>query len=211
MKRLYVLGIITVACILLASCQADDTVDSYIDVEATEKMLEKEKEEAQYPNVGDADIFDFAYIKGAPEADGNYDVDDIIKMYASTGSFDDPQPPIAIDIENNEIYVEPDIGRYGVDLEKKRKQVDDTDKVLELFERYDVLDWQNYYSDVKDYHSYEDGSSWSLVVQYEDGTIEEFRGEGTTNITPDNYSDFMNELKDYVAEHLDDQNGLCLE
>lgn len=204
MKKLYVLVMITVACIVLASCESDDQVTTYINIEATEKMLNMEKEEPQYSDVGDADIFDFAYIKGAPKAEDDYDVDDIIKMYASTGSFDDPQPPIAIDIENNEIYVEPNIGRYGVDREKERKQVNDTDRVLELFEQYDVLEWQNYYSDVKDYHSYEDGGSWSLVVQYEDGTIEEFRGEGTTDITPDNYSDFMSDLKSYVAEHIDD-------
>src|SRR5690625_3584638 len=149
-------------------------------------------------------MFDIDYIKRETKAEDYYDVDDIIKMYASKGSFDDPKPPIAIDIENNEIYVEPNIGRYGVDREKERKQVNDTDRDLELFERYDVLEWQNYYSDVKDYHSYEDGGSWSLVGQYEDGTIEEFRGEGTTDITPDNYSDLKSDLKRYVAEHIDD-------
>src|SRR5690625_5606660 len=115
MKRLYVLVMTTVACIVLASCESDDQVTTYINIVATEKMLNMDKEDPQYSDVGDADIFDFAYIKGAPKAKDDYDVDDIIKMYASTGSFDDPQPPIAIDIENNEIYVEPNIGRYGVD------------------------------------------------------------------------------------------------
>src|SRR5690625_3067033 len=175
MKRLYVLVMTTVACIVLASCESDDQVTTYINIVATEKMLNMDKEEPQYSDVGDADIFDFAYMKGAPKAEDDYDVDDIIKMYASTGSFDDPQPPIAIDIEDNEIYVEPNIGRYGVDREKERKQVNDTDRVLELFEQYDVLGWQNYYSDVKDYHSSDDGGSWSLVVQSEDGRIAEFR------------------------------------
>src|SRR5699024_12675160 len=113
---------ITVVCIVIESYDLYNQITNYINIEDTEKMLNMEKEEPQYSDVGDADIFDFAYIKGAPKAEDDYDVDDIIKMYASTGSFDDPQPPIAIDIENNEIYVEPNICRYGVDREKERKQ-----------------------------------------------------------------------------------------
>lgn len=205
MRKMCVTAIITIACLFLASCQFSNTVESYINIDATEKLLNKEKEVRKYPDVGDEDIFDFAFINGASETEESHEVDEIIKMYASTWSIDELHHPIAIDIENNEIYVEPNISLHGVEFETDRKKVDDTDKVLDLFEQYDVLHWQNYYSNVKDYHSYEDGASWRLVVQYEDGTIEIFRGEGTSfaGITPDHYTDFMNELGKYVNEHLD--------
>lgn len=167
-------------------------------------MLNQEKEIRPYPNIGDEDIFDFAFINGAPKAEESHEVDDIIKMYATTWSIDELHHPIAIDIENNEIYVEPSVRLHGVEFETDRKKVDNTDKVLELFEQYDVLHWQNYYSNVKDFHSYEDGASWRVVVQYEDGTIEIFRGEGTRfeEIIPDHYTNFMNELWEYVNGHI---------
>lgn len=205
MKNLYIVALSIVICLFLVGCQIDETVKSYINVEATEKLLNQKKEPVPYPNIEGENIFDFAFINGAPKTEGNHKVNDIIKMYASTWSIDELHHPIAIDIANNEIYVEPSVKLYGVEFETERKKVDDTAKVLELFEQYDVLHWQNYYSNVKDYHSYEDGSSWKLVVQYEDGTIESFRGEGTSfeEIIPDHYTDFMDKLWKYVNGHLD--------
>lgn len=206
MRKLYVIVFIIVAYVFLAGCQFGDTVESYINVEATEELLNKEKEVRQYPDVGDEDIFDFAFVNGAPETEESHEVNDIIKMYATTWSIDELHHPIAIDIKNHEIYIEPEVKLFGVEFEIGRKKVDDIEIVLELFDKYEVLSWQNYYSNVKDHHSYEDGSSWKLLVQYEDGTIETFRGSGTrfSDIIPENYTDFMNELADYVAGHLDE-------
>lgn len=190
---------------LLVGCQSDDRVASYINVEATERFLDNEKEEQIYPDVGDEDIFDFAFIKGAPEAKSNHEVDDIIKMYAGVSSFDEPHDPIAIDIEKSEIYQEPSIRSLGVDIGDEHRKVDDIDELVELFDTYDVLNWQHYYSDVKDYHSYEDGISWSILIQYSDGSIDEFRGEGMSfkDIIPENYDDFMGALEEYVVKHVD--------
>lgn len=204
MKRLNILAFIVVA-LLLAGCQSEDTVASYINVAATEKLLNKKNEDSELPNTGDIDIFDFAYINQAPRTEESHEVADIIKMYATTWSIDEHHYPIAIDIQNKEIYVESSVRRYGIEFETDRIKADDMDQVLQLFETYDVLNWQNYYSDVKDYHSYEDGASWSLTVQYDDGTIEKFRGEGMSfsDIVPDNYPDFMKELETYVNGYLE--------
>lgn len=193
------------ACLLLWGCQSSASIESLINKEATEKLLTEmeERELPPYPDVGDEDIFDFAFINGAPKTEESHEVEEIIKMYATTWTIDELHHPIAIDIANNEIYVEPDVKLFGVEFETERKKVDDIDKVLELLDKYDVLNWQNYYSNVKDYHSYEDGASWSLMVQYEDGTTEEFYGKGTffREIIPDHYEDFMKELGNYVAGH----------
>lgn len=193
-------------CLFLIGCQSNSTVDSYINIEATEAFLNKEKEVRTYPNIGDDDIFDFAFIKGAPKAEESHDVNEIIKMYSTTWTIEEPHYPLVIDIENSQIYEEADVGGpHGVRFEESRKKVNDIEIVLGLFEKYNVLSWQNYYSNVKDYHSYEDGASWRVLVQYEDGTIETFRGEGKSfeGILPDNYNDFMNELDAYVTGHLE--------
>jgi len=205
-KRIYALSIMALASLFLWGCQSSASIDSLINKEATEKWLTKmeEGELPPYPDVGDEDIFDFAFINGAPKTEESHEIDEIIKMYTTSWTIDELHHPIAIDIANNEIYVEPDVRLFGVEFETERKEVDDTDKVLELFATYDVLNWQNYYSNVKDYHSYEDGASWSLMVQYEDGTTEKFYGNGTLfrEIIPDHYDDFMKELGSYVTGHL---------
>lgn len=196
--------LLLIGCLFLAGCQSNDQGASYINIEATEHFLNQEKEERNYPDIGDEDIFDFAYIKGAPEAEDDHKVDDIIKMYATTWSIDELHDPIVIDIENSEIYVEPSLDYLGVQFETERKKVDDIADVVALFDTYDVLDWQHDYSNVKDYHSYEDGASWSLGVQYSDGTVDKFRGEGTSfnEIIPDNYHDFMDALGAYVVDYI---------
>jgi len=202
MKKLSMLMLIGI--MFLVGCQSSDQTASYINIEATEKFLNQEKEESHYPDIEDEDIFDFSYIKVAPEAEKDHKVDDIIKMYATTWSIDELNDPIVIDIENSEIYAEPSVDHLGVQFETERKKVDDIDDVVALFDTYDVLDWQHYYSNVKDHHSYEDGASWSLVVQYSDGTVDKFRGEGTSfkEIIPDNYYDFMDALGVYVVDHI---------
>lgn len=204
MKRINVIVMIIGVSFLLVSCRLNDAVESYINVKETEKMLNKDKRHIQYPNVGDEDTMDFAFINGAPKTEVNHEVDDIIKMYATRSTFDELKTPIAIDIEKNEIYIEPNIHSFGVVFGERRKEVNDTYKVIDLFEKHNVLSWNHYYANVKDYHSYEDGVSWRILVQYADGTIETFRGQGTqfNEITPENYNDFMNELENYVDGHL---------
>lgn len=206
MNKQYTFVCILLTCLCLSSCQSHESVPAYFNIEATEQLLNKERELHPYPNIGDGDIFDFANINGAPLSEKNHDVKEIIKMYSTTWSIDELHYPIVIDIEQNEIYVEPNIGLYGIEFETDRIKVNDIHKVHELFEKYNVLDWQNYYSNVKDYHSYEDGAYWKLVVQYADGTIEIFRGSGTDfdEIIPHNYYDFMNQLGEYVSRHLND-------
>src|SRR5699024_1675459 len=134
----------------------------------------------------------------------DHTVDAMIEMYASRSSIDEFCDSIVIGIEYSESYGEPSVDHLGVQFETERKKVDDIDDVVALFDTYDVLDWQHYYSNVKDHHSYEDGASWSLVVQYSDGTVDKFRGEGTSfkEIIPDNYYDFMDALGVYVVDHI---------
>src|SRR5699024_12494225 len=90
-------------------CQSSDQTASYINIEATEKFLNQQKEERHYPDIEDEDIFDFSSIKVAPEAEKDHKVDDIIKMYATTWSIDELNDPIGVDIESNELDVKPSV------------------------------------------------------------------------------------------------------
>src|SRR5690625_8006470 len=93
------------ASLFLWGCQSSASFGSLINKEATEKWLNKmeEGELPPYPDVGDEDIFDFAFINGAPETEESQEIDEIIKMYTTEWTIDELHPPIANDIGHNEI------------------------------------------------------------------------------------------------------------
>lgn len=79
------------------------------------------------------------------------------------------------------------------------------EKVIDILETYNVQDWKKDYS-YEDLSSYQDGSGWSLYLQFEDGTVEVHRGFGSFagEIIPENFDDFFSELSSFVDERLGD-------
>lgn len=61
--------------------------------------------------------------------------------------------------------------------------------------KHGVQDWNSDYT-FEDAESYEDGYSWRLWLQFEDGTVEKHFGKGTSKekLTPEKFESFAEEL-----------------
>lgn len=148
-------------------------------------------------------LYDIYFLFKAPKATEKQDLSKIIKIVfsysdGSTGN------TIALNVEEDGIYIKPSVQSIGVRATKGIKKIDDMEKVVEIFDKYNVQDWKEDYS-VEDPSSYEDGIGWNLWFQYKDGTVQSSRGSGTglESITPEEFDDFFNELSDFVDERLE--------
>ena len=111
---------------------------------------------------------------------------------------------IAIDVTNNEIYVDPSWTTLGVDTFDEPVPVNDVQNLLQILEEYNVQDWKKDYT-VENPEDYEDGFSWRLWLQFEDGTVEKHGGSGTEDgITSENFDEFFTELNEFVAGKLEE-------
>ena len=151
----------------------------------------------------DEAIFDFENFGRAPEATEKHPINEVIKIFFDEWTFDDLYEPIAIDIKNNEVYVNPSINIRGFRADDSF-QINDPEKVFEILEKYEVQSWKRDYT-FEDPETYQDGYSWSLWLQFEDGTVEKHSGEGTDveKLTPDNFQEFAKELRSFVEEKLE--------
>jgi len=150
------------------------------------------------------DIYDFYYIKRAPIATKKYELEDVIKLTFSTTS---PIPTsIAIDIKNKEIYIDPRFSTNGLHKSRGTVLFDEKETLVNILEKYSVQDWKgNYTTESPD--SYNHGYGWSLLLQFEDGTIETHGGQGTTDaIFPKEFDGFVKELYQLAKEILGEDN-----
>lgn len=129
-------------------------------------------------------------------------MDKVIKIHFSEWTIDERPYSTAIDIENNEVYVDPIMSRRGLRAHKIVK-IENASEVIDLLKIYDVQSWRNNYT-FEDPRSYEDGYSWGLWLQFEDGMEENYAGEGTDieKITPKNLRAFVKELTEFVEVKL---------
>lgn len=148
------------------------------------------------------DIFDFKNIDKAPETTKPHDIQEVIKVFFDESSIDEPYQAVAIDIKNNTIYVDPIMNIDGFEARGGSVQISDAEKVIDILTKYEVQSWKSDYT-LQDSTTYEDGFSWKLWLQYEDGTVEKHRGQGTgSEILPNNFDDFAAELYQFVEERL---------
>ena len=84
-------------------------------------------------------------------------------------------------------------------------ELNNTKEVLDILRTYDMQSWKKDYT-FEDSDTYEDGYIWRLWLQYEDGTVEKHKGEGTDRdkITPSIFDDFVKDLNYIVDKHFND-------
>lgn len=186
--------------ILLLGCQGNFNNIRKKPIEHKENIQEGEEN-----NVNKINVFEFKHIDKAPVASEKQPMDKVIKIYFSEWSIDERPYSTAIDIEMNEIYAYPVIGRRGLRAREGIVEIEGAEIVKEILEKYDVQSWKSDYT-FEDPDSYVDGYSWSLWLQYEDGTVEKHTGEGTDveNLTPEKFRPFVEELTKFVEEKLSD-------
>lgn len=146
------------------------------------------------------DIYDFYYIKKAPAANKKYDLEEVIKFYFSTNS--PTSLRIAIDIKNNEIFINPRFSTNGLITSKGTVLFEDKEILLNILKKNKIQDWKADYR-TEDPKSYTDGYGWYLILQFEDGTIEEHRGHGPNDdIFPEQFEEFVEEIDQLAKDSL---------
>jgi len=150
------------------------------------------------------DIYDFAFIKKAPESKEKQPLEKVIKVYFSEWSRSDTK--IAIDVANNDLYINPRMDSLGLRFNEGTVKINDAENVINIFKKYNLQEWKRDYT-FEDPASYRDGYSWSLWLQFENGTVEKHVGQGTDidEITPKNFHEFAAELNRFVNERLEEK------
>lgn len=130
-KRLY-LAFLFIVCFLLISCN----------------------NESGGSEMSENDIYDFALIKKAPKTKEKHLTDEVIKLYFNE-SDGVTRKRIAIDIKKEEVYEAPRVSLEGIYTIDETIHMEDTDKLIEIIDKYNVIEWENEYN-ANDSH-YEDG------------------------------------------------------
>jgi len=184
-KVLYSICIIGI-CILVSGCK-----------ESEEEILE---ESNMSDNVKVS--YDFYSFLQSPEATEKQDASQIIKLVVTKNEGVQDET-IVLDLENEEIIIDPWMSSYGINSEGDTQSFDDKEEILHILETYDVQEWKDDYT-TEDPASYQDGVGWNVWLQYEDGTVQSHKGSGSglEQITPEGFADFFNALEKFVEEHL---------
>ncbi|BAC14732.1 hypothetical protein [Oceanobacillus iheyensis HTE831] len=197
--------LLILASFFLISCQqtegtsGNDTTDS-------DNIEDNEDDKGEDDNMSEIDIYNFKNIEKAPVASETQPLEKVIKIFFDETSMDAPYQAIAIDIKSNEIYKNPIISRRGLRAQDGIIEVNSTAEVYDILEKHDVQNWEEDYT-FEDTSTYEDGYSWRLWLQYEDGTIEKHGGKGTDvdKLTPDNFTTFVDELREFEIQQLEEK------
>ena len=155
-----------------------------------------EKDELHKDTRNDVDIFDFYFINRAPAATEKHPLDELIKIYFSTKN-------VAIDVGNKELLEKPRFATNGVTIFEDPLPFDDKEGLLEILEKYRVQEWKEDYTTV-DPKTYDDGYGWMMLLQFEDGTVERYKGSGPykEDVVPENFDDFADEIEAFKKEKI---------
>src|SRR5699024_8239972 len=193
--------LVAMICFVLLGCQ-DLSDEANDEKNSSNKDGNVEKKEN---NMNDVDVYDFENIGKAPETTESQDVKNTIKVFFSESTFDDSDEPIALNLKDSEIYINPSISLQGFSSYDEYMEINNGEEVLDILRSYDVQSWKKDYT-FEDSDTYEDGYIWRLWLQYEDGTVEKHKGKGTDRdkITPSIFDDFVKDLNYIVDKHFND-------
>lgn len=184
MKRIHYGMWMILFILLLFGCSSDNDIK-----ESPELSNENNNEKNGKDEVGEIDIYDFYFINRAPLAEKKHPLEELIKIYYSSKG-------VAIDLKNNEIYAEPQFSTNGIATFEEPLEFHDQEELLEILEKYNVQEWKEDYT-TEDPDSYQDGFGWMMFLQFEDGTVEKYRGSGSfkKDVVPENFDEFAEEME----------------
>lgn len=143
---------------------------------------------------------DFFNIGALPKANKIQPLENSAKILFT--EFDDMQVTnmFAIDIGNKGMYLTPNRGTEGIMDYDYALLDEDVKEVISIMERIPLDKWSGYENtDLKG----EGGYSWYLDIQYLDGTIKTFSGNGRSSekerAQPEGYSEFIKDLTTFVT------------
>src|SRR5699024_10325899 len=100
---------VSMICFVLLGSQ-----DLYDEANDEKKSINKDGNvEKKENNMNDVDVYDFENIRKAPETTESQDVKNTIKVFFSESTFDDSDEPIALNLKDSEIYINPSLRLHG--------------------------------------------------------------------------------------------------
>ena len=155
--------------------------------------IEKEEENI---NMSEKTICGFEDLLKEPKSDKKQDVENIIKIMFFEWYDGQNHNEVAIDIGNKTLYTEPQINFIDIDEPDYSMSNDDVKTLFNIINKNNILNWESNYIENGEY---EDGYSWGLFIQYQDGNVNSFIGKGQTkeNVVPENFDAFVNEITDF--------------
>ena len=142
------------------------------------------------------EVHNFTFIDYLPETKMKKDLNKVKRIYFTDWSMSETNTT-AINIVSKTIYI--DSFDFNQDVETKEGPIHtpDVNKVLDILEEYDVQKWRRTYT-FRNPDAFQDGYSWKIVMQFDDGTVEKHRGEGS--LTPENYDEFLHEFNKFIDD-----------
>lgn len=195
MRRKFVFYTI-ILCLVMVGCTTNNAEKIKEDTEVTN---EGNNEGDGDKTMDGIDIYDFYFINKAPLANEKHSFDQLIKVYFSYKG-------IAVDVKNKELYEKPRFSTNGVTTFEDPIKFEDKEGLVDILEKYDVQQWKENYT-TEDPDSYQDGFGWQLMLQFEDGTVEKYRGSGSfkEDVIPDNFEQFSDEIEAFIEDKIMEQ------
>src|SRR5699024_9385215 len=108
-------------------------------------ITDYQNEEMKETELKEAHLYDICFIKKAPKTTEKQPLSKVIKL-ASTQNDSSLGNTIAMDLENNTIYIDPWMSSMGINYKSESKPIDDIDEAVNILEKYNVQDWKEDYS-----------------------------------------------------------------
>lgn len=193
-KKYYFLFVVILS-LFLYGCK-ENIIDKSINEENTNYKIDNN--ESRDEEVGEIDVYDFYFINKAPISTEKHPLDELIKIYFSTKS-------VAVDLKNNELYEKPRYSTNGITTFEETLEFYDQEGLIRILKEYNVQKWKEDYT-TEDSDTYDDGYGWLLLMQFEDGTVEKYKGSGPLkmDIIPENFDDFALELEEFIDKKINE-------
>lgn len=204
MKRKITSVLILIVCLWMYGCE--QSVDKKQADTSIENINLQKNDGTKNDKVNKSGSVGFKNIGQAPETTEKKPINEVAILFFNEWSYDTPSEPIAINIANNKLYVNPSLSLHRYSTFDKEIHLKDSEDLLHILKEFEVQAWERDYS-IEEKDTYEDGVSWELWLQFEDGTLEKHSGSGSSKkeIIPKDFDAFVEELTKIVDERLEDQ------
>jgi len=204
LKKFVLLGIALVICITICTCTDSESEISTSPGNVSNSVSNspegniQNSDEGREVTVDNQELSNFDDLDDLPSAITQHSLTDITKILSYEHYDMQRQNGTAIDIQNKNLYTEPEIGYIRLAEPDYNMTDEDVETVLNILDKYDVLNWDSTYGEKPDDDpdNVMDGdANWYLYIQYSDGTVSGIQGYGRYSESyPEGAESFMDEM-----------------
>jgi hypothetical protein len=180
-------------CIVLTACES-------IKKEGEGSGMSNGKE-SEKSGMSDTRADGFQELSELPKSTRQQSPDSVIKIMFYESQNMQQKNVTALDLGNKKMYLHPKVQTVGIAEPDGTLSEDDIAEIIAILEENNVQEWKDSYQDAAENASYEDGYSWTLILEYEDRTVEWHTGSGPSkqDVVPDEFDQFTADLIAFQA------------